>query len=249
LTDRVDRAAPAREPSTVLGGLEATLAIAKVAAIRTRRGRSIWVVIGLSVLPLAFAAILRDRELLSQWGRVMSFWAYFLAILPPVLLASAIGEEIEERTMTYLWSRPLPRWSIIAGKFVALIPILWVVLAVSILAPLVLLFPDLPDRGDLAGRAILAAIVGTTAAAAVTAGITTLAPRYGTILSLAYLMFIDRTFAWWDWSIGKLSVTYHALRVSGAYGHAESLPVAIAWLTGIVLVWMAVAVVRVRSLE
>ena len=31
-----------------------------------------------------------------------------LALLPSLFVASSIGEEIEERTITYLWSRPLP---------------------------------------------------------------------------------------------------------------------------------------------
>ena len=36
-----------------------------------------------------------------------------MALLSSVFVASSIGEEIEERTITYLWSRPLPRWTLL----------------------------------------------------------------------------------------------------------------------------------------
>src|SRR5207237_965006 len=46
-----------------------------------------------------------------------------LAILPPLFVSSSIGEEIEDRTTTYLWSRPLARWTVVGGKLLALVPV------------------------------------------------------------------------------------------------------------------------------
>jgi ABC-type transport system involved in multi-copper enzyme maturation permease subunit len=238
------------EKNAVLGGVEATMAIVRVAFIRMLRGRSLWVVAGMSLLPLAFAALLRDKESsVDHWRSVISFWAYFQAILPPVLLGSAIGEEIEEKTMTYLWSRPLPRWSIIAGKLVALVPVLWVILSISVILPFYATVPDAGAHTDLLYRSIGSVVLGTTAAAAITTGIATLAPRAGTVLALGYLVFIDRTFAWWELSVSKLSITYHSLRLSGVFGEVESVPVAMLWLTGISLFWLGIAAFQVRRIE
>ena len=69
----------------------------------------------------------------------------------------------------------------------------------------------------------MTSVLGTTAAAAITTGIATLAPRAGTVLALGYLVFIDRTFAWWELSVSKLSITYHSLRLSGVFGEVESV--------------------------
>ncbi len=240
--------------NAVLGGAEATMAIARVTFKRVLRGKSLWVVAGLSLLPLVIAGLVRaaaKKELdpVDFWGGVMATWTYFQAILPPVLIGSAIAEEIEEKTMTYLWSRPLPRWSIIAGKLVALVPVLWVVLSISVVLPFFLTVPHAGEHTNLLYRSLGSVILGTATAAAVTTGITTLAPRAGLVLSLAYLLFVDRSFAWFEISIAKLSLTYHSLRLSGAYGDIENPVVATIWLLAISAVWLGVAAFQVRRIE
>ena len=42
-----------------------------------------------------------------------------LTVIPPILVASSIADEIDDKTSAYLWSRALPRWSIVLGKFLA----------------------------------------------------------------------------------------------------------------------------------
>lgn len=233
----------------VLGGLEASLAVSRVTTLRTLRGRALWVVVGLSTLPFLWSLIMRDRSVDDDWGAVMAFWGYLLAVLPPVLLAGAIGEEFEEKTSAYLWSRPLPRWSIIVGKIIALLPPLWVVLGISLVIPFYALFPDAGDHGSILVRSMIAVVAGTIGAGAVTAGLAALAPRYGTVLSLAYLVFIDRTLGWLDAKIALVSVTYHSLRISGVYGEGFSVAKGLSWIAGISAVWLAIALWRVRRLE
>jgi ABC-type transport system involved in multi-copper enzyme maturation permease subunit len=232
-----------------LGGLEATLAIAKVTLLRLSRGKSLWVAIGMALLPLGFAAIRSGEQALTLWRGVMAFWAYFLAILPPVLLASSIGEEMEDRTMTYLWSRPFARWTILAGKFLAIVPVLWLVLTISVVVPFFVAVPDPMAHTDVLTRTIVAVLLATMTAAAITTGIATLVPRYGTVLSLGYLVFIDRTFGWFDISISKLSMTYHTLRVTGVFPEQESMLEAVLWMSGISAFWLAVAAFQVRRIE
>lgn len=231
-----------------LGGIEATLALARVTLLRLRRGRAIWVAAGLTALPLLYATTREDRSL-EDWGAVVAFWGYLLAILPPVLLAASIGEELEDRTATYLWSRPLPRWTIVVGKVVAVVPILWALLAIALVAPLAAFYGDLPGHGALIARALGAVGLGTVAACAVTAGLSTLMPRHATVTSLAYLVAVDRSLAWTDASITRLSVTSDALRLSGVYTPAPAITSMVGWLVGLAAVWVAIAVWRMRRLE
>ena len=233
----------------VLGGVEGTLAIAGVAFKRMLRGKALWVVAAMAALPFLSTATLEDPSVPEHWGGVIAFWGYLLAILPPVLLASAIGEEIEERTMTYLWSRPIPRWSIVGGKVLAILPILWIVLAAALTIPFYVRFPDAGEHGTIFARTMAAVVLGTVGVAAVTAGLATLVPRHGTVVSLAYLVFVDRTLAWFDASICKLSVTYNALRLSGMWGDAQPIAQSVGWLLGVSALWMGIAVWRIRRLE
>jgi ABC-2 type transport system permease protein len=169
-------------------------------------------------------------------------------LLPPILLAHTIGEEIEERTMAYLWSRPLPRWSILLGKMVALTPILSFLMCLALVVPFFVLFGGAAgDHVDLLTGAMLSVVVATIAASGVTAGLATLVPRFGTVLGIGYLVLVDGTLAAIDTSISKLSVTYNAAALSGSYDPANYA--AIGWLAGITAVWLGVAAWRIRRIE
>jgi ABC-2 type transport system permease protein len=231
----------------VLGGVDASFAIARVTLTRMLRGRSIWVVVALCLLPTLWAAI-RKVDSVEDMGLVFGTWALLLAILPPVLLAAAIGEEIEERTASYLWSRPIPRWSIVIGKMVALVPVLWIALGASVLVPFYAFVPDAAAQGEVAARIAAMAIFATLGAAAVTAGLTTIAPRHGTILSIAYLLFIDDPLAAIDASISRVSVVYNSLQIAGITS-SQTLGSSIAWLAGLIAFWVGIAVWRIRRLE
>jgi ABC-2 type transport system permease protein len=238
-------------PNHVLGGVEGALAMAGVTWKRLLRGKALWVVIAMAALPFVFTAARESPRVLDDWGDMIGFWTFLAAILAPVLLASAISEEIEERTMTYLWSRPLPRWSIVAGKLLAILPILWIVLAASLAAPYYGLFLDGGEHPAVFARTMAACVLGTMGVCAVTAGLATLVPRHATVVSLGYLVFVDRTLGFLDTSVAKLTVTYHSLRLSGAgeWAKAQSIGESIIWLIGLSAAWMAVAAWRIRRLE
>ncbi len=231
-----------------LGGIEACIAISRVTLLRTMRGRALWVVMVLCLVPLVYTALVLGGEGdIADWDRVLGIWGSLLAIVPPVVLASAIGEEIEERTMTYLWSRPLPRWSILGGKLVALIPVLWVFLAVALVLPFYTFAgPEISSHPELLGRSLLVVFAGTLGASAATAGLATLAPRYGTALSIGYLLFIDGGLALANASISKLSVLHNALQLAKP---DVSVGQPLAWLLGLSALWIAIAVWRVRRIE
>ncbi|MBI4563883.1 MAG: ABC transporter permease [Planctomycetes bacterium] len=80
-------------------------------------------------IPLFIALPIRLVDGFRQWeGSVAA--GIFLYLLYPqticMLLAllygtSVISSEIEDKTLTYLFTRPLPRWQLIVGKYVAIV--------------------------------------------------------------------------------------------------------------------------------
>jgi len=233
----------------VLGGVEASLAIARVTLTRLLRGRAIWVIAGMSALPTLQAAVQSSASTEDvSVGGIFIIWALLLAILPPVTIAPAIGEEIEERTMTYLWSRPIPRGSIVIGKIFALVPVLWLALGAAVMVPFYLFVPSADATPESAARIVAMTILATLGASAVTAGMTTFVPRYGTILSIAYLLFIDPPLALTDSAISRLSVVYNSMSLAGVE-HASAVLPSVLWMAGLIVLWVGIAVWKIRRLE
>jgi len=231
-----------------LGGLEATLAIARVTLQRTVRGKALWIVLGLCLLPELYGAIARGFSPVRRWDATIGLWSLLLSVIPPVMLAGTIGEEIEERTAAYLWSRPLPRWTIVVGKLVALVPILVVMMCASLALPFyTTLDSEMTGQPALLGHALLAVSLATIVASLVTAGLATLAPRFGTVLAIGYFMLIDNGLGAMLAKVRLLSISRDARLLAGPYGDPDlgTIP----WLVGIGVVWMAVALWRIRRIE
>ena len=110
---------------------------------------------------------------------------FVLAVVPAMFVAASIGEEIEDKTITYLWSRPLPRWHVIAGKLVALAPI---AIGSRSLAgsSRCRSAPDALAPSTLVGIAAAALAISILAS-----GISTLAPKHGMALTIIYMLLFD----------------------------------------------------------
>src|SRR5215216_4392853 len=97
--------------------------IAQLTLKRLLRGRAVWVSVPIAGLPILLAVAMATQKTSTVVYDVLVFQMLLLAVLPPMFVASSIGDDIEDRTATYLWSRPVPRWSVLAGKLVALAPL------------------------------------------------------------------------------------------------------------------------------
>lgn len=208
---------------------------------RLFRGRAVWICAGIAGLPCLLAFPLRgDGEAAVALAMVE---LVVMALLSSVFVASSIGEEIEERTITYLWSRPLARWTIIVGKVLALAPIaLGLTLAGYFLANQIALgHPPEP-------RQLIAFGAGALATSMIAAGIGTLVPRQGMALSIIYLVILDIAIGAMPASIQEIAVSYQVLSFSGLDRAVEGPHPAIA-LAIIGAVWMTIGILRVRRLE
>ena len=218
--------------------LAAVMTIARVTLLRMTRGRLIWVALAISVIPVLLVLVVRqdNDELLFNTQMLM------LAILPPMLVASSIGEEIEERTATYLWSRPLPRWTILLGKLVALVP-----LAIAIIVGTYAIAAELTLHVVLV-KGMIALGVGALATSIVAAGIATLVPKHGMSLSIIFLLFVDLPVGAIPASVRLVSVTHLASSI-GQTNEATPVSTAAIAMVVIVALWMTLAFRRIGRLE
>ncbi|MCA9676218.1 MAG: ABC transporter permease subunit [Kofleriaceae bacterium] len=234
--------------TAALGGLDATLAVARVTLVRAMRNKSLWVAAFIAFLPEVFAGVAVRDPSIDRWEAVLAMWITCMTVATPVLLAASIGEEFEERTMTYLWSRPLPRWSILTGKLVALVPILWLIGAAGLMLPWFTVFGRLAsEHPSVLTDSLIGSAFGAIGLAAITTALTTLAPKHGTSLSITYLLFVDGTLSHFDAKISNVSVLFHSRQL--ALATSEGAGTAIGWILGLAAFWMMIAVWRVRRLE
>ena len=120
--------------AAVLTGFEATIALARLALTRLLRGKALWFALGLGLLPslLALAWRAGNAEVMTVWERSVTSYALVMTIIAPILVASSLSDEIDDRTAAYLWSRAVPRWTVVAGKLLALAPVVAVALVLGL---------------------------------------------------------------------------------------------------------------------
>ena len=102
-----------------------------------------------------------------------------------MFVASSLGEEIEDRTTTYLWSRPIGRWTIVVGKLLALAPIAMLLVVGGGYLAIQIETGAAPSAAWIGGTA-----GGALAISVMAAGLSVLVPKYGMALSIVYLVVI-----------------------------------------------------------
>jgi ABC-type transport system involved in multi-copper enzyme maturation permease subunit len=230
-------------PGERLTTAQAVRAIAGLTLRRVSRGRTLWIAALIAAVPVMFGAVLHvllgpRRDMADN---MLLFQLLVLAVLPPMFIASSIGEEIEDRTITYLWSRPIPRWAVVIGKLLALAPIAMVLVVASWHLACALGLQSMPSpRSHLA----LAAV----ALSAISTGIAVLVPRHGMALTIGYLLF-DFWIGIIPASIQNLSVLHHVQAISFPKPEGTDVPTAAAWLVAVAAAWLGLGLWRIRRLE
>jgi ABC-type transport system involved in multi-copper enzyme maturation permease subunit len=218
------------EPAAVLGRsaappvLQAIGVYASMALTRLRRGKVIYFTLGLLALPVVVALI---AIIARSWGaalfrQVLAVYADFLLLFVPAIHAApALGEEIDARTLTYVFARPAPRWAMPLGKFVATAAVLVVACTVSVaLTYLVCMLRDPSELGPaigLLGRAAAAAALGAIAFGALATAIGALFPRRPVVATLVYLLLIDGLFGHIPGFLKAISLSFHLRVVAGLH--------------------------------
>jgi ABC-2 type transport system permease protein len=227
--------------------------IARLTLKRLMRGQAVWVALAISILPVIVALVLRQAvhdpmERLTFTLDLYVVEMFVLAVVPALFVSSSIGEEIEDKTITYLWSRPLPRWHVIAGKLVALAPIAMAVTLVGWLLAIQVASDRLAPAWTIVGLAAAALAISMVAA-----GIATLAPKHGMALTIIYMLLFDVPIGEIPASLQVLSVTHQARLLAGISTHGvhDSVNRVAPAITMAVLagIWLALGLWKIRRTE
>ncbi len=226
---------------TVPGAVGTMLLMAGVTWTRLLRGRALWVALVIVLIPILAASTFQRLHSRGATLAVFTILGVVLAILTAMFVASAAGEDIEDKTATYLWSRPVPRWAVFAGKLLTLVPVTAALVVGSWVASFGIMKGTAPP---LATCGALAAM--TAAMSLVSLGIGSLAPRHAMSLTLLYMFF--------ESIIGALPATIHEISVgrqgrvlAGFHdGSAVDAMIALAVIGGL---WAAVAAWRIKRLQ
>lgn len=231
---------PTPEPKLVPGGFTSMLTMASLTWKRLLRGRALMVALLIALIPVAYVAAAGR----GVGPELFVFEVLVTAVLAPMFVAASIGEDIEDRTTTYLWSRPIPRWAIVAGKLVALVPAAIVVVLASWIFAANLAWHALPPA-----QTCIALAVGVASISVVSAGIASIAPRHSMALSIVYVLFFDSPLGVLPATLRELSLTHQVRVLSGMFPTENAVPQAAIAIAIMVLLWGALAAWRMRRLE
>lgn len=222
----------------------AVRSIAALTLRRVMRGRTLWVAAIIALVPVAFGAVLGSEGSYGALAdEMLAFQLLVLAVLPPMFIASSIGEEIEDRTITYLWSRPLARWTVVIGKLLALAPLAVALVVASWHLAITLGLPSAPGV-----RTHLALAAATTVVSAISTGIAVLVPRHGMALTIGY-MLLDFWLGLIPASIHNLSVLHHVTSISFPEPGGTEVQTSVIWLAVLGASWLGLGLWRIRHLE
>lgn len=229
--------------------MSAVVVLAGLAWRRLWRGRSLYITAILAALALALALLLPRRiDVAERWEALATFWLSFLVTVgAAVHLASAVGEEIETRTFTYLWSRPVPRTAVLLGKLLAVVPVLAGASLLVLPAAYVLVTgAEAGAHVDWLVRGVAGAIAGTVAASAFAVGAGAIFPRHPFLFTLGYLLAAEQ-FLWRIPNVANVSFLYHARIVAGLDpGGVGGALLGLALLTAF---WLALGLWRVSTAD
>jgi ABC-type transport system involved in multi-copper enzyme maturation permease subunit len=215
--------------------------LVRVSWRRLFRGRALWVCAAIALLPLVVGGAF--RTLGATKALIGAAELFVMTLLPPIFVASSIGEEIEDRTSTYLWSRPLARWTMPVAKLLALAP-----LASALVAGGWLLAIYSATGAPPGLQTVLALAAGALAISAMSAGVAMLVPNHGMSLSIVYLVIIDNAIGLIPASLQSISMT-RQVRLLADFEHADSLVEPAVTIAILSAVWFVIGLSRLRRLE
>ncbi len=238
-------------PRTVPSAGDAIGIMAGLTLKRVFRGKLVWFVFLTAGLPTVTALAMRSssaHDPVKVATSTLSVVQLLFAILAPMLTGSAVGDELGSKTTSYLWSRPVPRWTILVGKLVVLAPLTGLLLMVAWIASLAI------GGGLMSGQAIAAVGFGAMIVSVVVAAIATIGPKHGIAFSLLYVLVIDLGLALMPGSLSQLSLVHQTTVLAGLpQGSAEpplgSALGAALWLVGLAAIWLVVALRQLRTRE
>ena len=212
--------------------------------------RRLWLVLALVALPLLAGLLFQLADATAtpdEFADDVTTAMLASAILPLVLLllaTAAFGNEVGDRTLVYLVTKPIARWRIVAAKLLATLVVGGVPVAVSGFLTVAMI-----EQGDVSGA--LATGAGLFAGAAAYNAIFTwagLATRHALLIGLAYVFIWEAALAAYLDGIRFLSIRRFTLAFVHGLDEGRLATMDTALGTGTAVVATAIVVVGFSSL-
>lgn len=214
--------------------------LAGITLRRLSRGRAIWVAVAIALLPVLLAV----SKIPWSMTDVFTLSLTSMTVLAPMFIGTSLGDEIEERTTTYLWSRPMPRWTVLAGKLAAIVPMIALFAAGGwILANLA------RGTGMPPVMSVVAIVLGAFGISMIATALATVAPKHGMAIAIMYLVFFDLPLGAMPFKLKVLSMTYQLSVVSGEFPANPSATSGLLWALGLSVAFGGLSAWRISKLE
>lgn len=248
-----------------MNGLGVVRLIMLLSVRRARRGREVW----LALVLLALAVVAALVTMATGYGGI-SFYKdvleLFLRYLTPFIMAllasHAVAEEVQGKTITYLFSRPIPRWALPMGKYLGSVCVATPLLCLALILVYVIgllgypgeILAELPSL--LAGLG--AVCLGVVLFGAVATAFGTMIVGHPFVVNMIYLLVAEVGIALIPGWTKLAAMTVHLRAVAGIYEAQKtftvtdpelSLLVSVPVLLAVTVVWLGLAVVWVISSE
>jgi ABC-type transport system involved in multi-copper enzyme maturation permease subunit len=196
--------------------IEAARVHARIAWLSMRRRKLIWICAALAFLPAVASAILLaegngGRDL---YDNLMELYFYFMVpFVPTLLLASAVGDEVDGKTYTFWFARPAPRAAMLLGRWAAATAAAAAIMAIALLLSwalsMIRLSSDFVPELIHFLRTELGALLGVAAFGALAIAIGTFFVKHPLIAAIVYLLVIEATIGSTPLVINAVALSWH----------------------------------------
>ena len=200
------------------GLVRSTLLIFSTHLVRTLRTRRAAICGALAWMPAALAfGLAHFRTRMTPGGLATNLgWLLLLQIVVPLLAliagSAVVAEEVEDRTITYFFSRPIPRASVLLGRWLATVVFLDLLLGTSTACFLWACSRAEGEGAPLASDIVLPLFTAVCAGGAVYSGLFTAAGvffKHPMIVGLGYTFAIEGFLSNLPGKTQTLTIQYH----------------------------------------
>jgi ABC-type transport system involved in multi-copper enzyme maturation permease subunit len=231
-----------------LTGMEATMALARLALTRALRGKALWVAVATIAFPAMIAMVRSNmkHDPTEVWESVFVIALLALPVVPSVLVGPSLADEIDDKTSAYLWSRSLPRWTIVIGKLLALAPVAGLIMATGLAASWGMMGATSAVPSDVAVRGIAALAVAGVVGSILVGALALLVPRQAIAIAVIYLL-IDAVIGSLPFKLAHVSLLFGARAIAGF--HQAGVAGGLITMVAISAVAMFIALRRIATIE
>jgi ABC-type transport system involved in multi-copper enzyme maturation permease subunit len=247
----------------------ASAAVRQIASMnlqRTRRGGMIWLSVAVLVLVLlsTVVALLTGSAGIDYFESSLEVMLRYLVPFVMILHGSNVmGEEVQQKTITYLFARPIPRWTLPVGKFVSNFGLgLALLLVVTLLLYLLCMLGELElfvDELPRLGVGLVTVALGALLYGAMATAFGTMISKGAFAVTLVIWGVLDAGFGFIPGALKAVAMNVHLRVIAGLYVPdtsgifnrdpvltiSASLPVVL----GLTVVWLILAFTWVSSTE